>query len=51
MKAYLRDASHVAPVERELLARLPAGTPFIVLEGDVCRADLMVELDCLHAAG
>ena len=34
----------------ELRERLPAGTPFLVLLGDVCRSDLLIELDCLHAA-
>jgi hypothetical protein len=37
-------------VEAQLRERLPAGTPFLVLLGDVCRADLLLELDCLHAA-
>jgi chorismate lyase / 3-hydroxybenzoate synthase len=49
IKAYLRDARDAPWLESELAARLPAGTPFIVLEADVCRADLLVELDCLHA--
>jgi chorismate lyase/3-hydroxybenzoate synthase len=50
IKVYLRHAHDAPLVERELTAQLPAGTPFLVLEGDVCRADLLVELDCLHAA-
>lgn len=50
IKAYLRDQSDAAFVENELRARLPADTPFIVLAGDVCRSDLLLELDCLHAA-
>jgi chorismate lyase/3-hydroxybenzoate synthase len=51
IKAYLRDRSDAAFVEHELRARLPPGTPFVILAGDVCRADLLLELDCLHAAG
>jgi chorismate lyase/3-hydroxybenzoate synthase len=50
IKAYLRDRNDADFVERELRARLPADTPFVVLVGDVCRADLLLELDCLHAA-
>jgi hypothetical protein len=51
IKAYLRERDDAAFVEQELRARLPAGTPFVILAGDVCRADLLLELDCLHAAG
>jgi chorismate lyase/3-hydroxybenzoate synthase len=51
IKAYVRSADDAPLVERALTARLPAGTPFIVLEGDVCRSDLLIELDCQHAAG
>jgi chorismate lyase/3-hydroxybenzoate synthase len=50
IKAYLRDAAHLQVVEQALRERLPADTPFLVLLGDVCRADLLLELDCLHAA-
>ncbi|MEO8017595.1 MAG: pteridine-dependent deoxygenase [Pseudomonadota bacterium] len=50
IKAYLREREALPFVERELRARLPADTPFVVLSGDICRSDLLVELDCLHAA-
>jgi len=50
IKAYLRNRENLVYVEEQLRERLPAGTPFLVLLGDVCRADLMLELDCLHAA-
>jgi chorismate lyase/3-hydroxybenzoate synthase len=49
IKAYLRRQADAGFVERELRARLPSGTPFVVLAGDICRSDLLVELDCLHA--
>jgi chorismate lyase / 3-hydroxybenzoate synthase len=49
IKAYLRNSDDLPFVERELRARLP-GTPFLVLAGDVCRSDLLIELDCLHSA-
>jgi chorismate lyase/3-hydroxybenzoate synthase len=51
IKAYLRERDALPFVERELRARLPADTPFVVLSGDICRSDLLVELDCLHSAG
>ena len=51
IKAYLREREALPFVERELRARLPPDAPFLVLSGDVCRSDLLVELDCLHSAG
>lgn len=51
IKAYVRHRADAALVENKLRARIPADVPFLVLLGDVCRADLLVELDCLHAAG
>lgn len=50
IKAYLRNPHDLDVVERELRARLPAGTKYLVLVGDICRSDLLIELDCLHAA-
>src|SRR5690349_4690596 len=51
VKAYVRHRADVAEVERRLRAQLPDGAPMLVLLGDVCRADLLVEFDCLHTAG
>jgi len=50
IKAYVRDRADAQMVESKLRARLPH-TPCLILHGDVCRADLLVEFDCLHAAG
>jgi chorismate lyase/3-hydroxybenzoate synthase len=50
IKAYVRHAEDLALVESRLRERLPEGTPFLALLGDVCRADLLIEFDCLHAA-
>jgi chorismate lyase/3-hydroxybenzoate synthase len=51
IKAYVRHRGDVEEVESRLRARLPAGADVLVLSGDVCRADLLVEFDCLHTAG
>ncbi len=50
IKAYLRSRENLPYVEQQLRDRLPPGTSFLALLGDVCRADLILELDCLHAA-
>lgn len=51
LKVYLRDASAAAQIEQLLRAELPPGVPYVVLAADVCRADLLVEIDCQHGAG
>jgi chorismate lyase/3-hydroxybenzoate synthase len=50
LKVYLRNRGDVPLVENHVSARLPEGAPLLVLLGDVCRADLLVEFDCLHTA-
>jgi chorismate lyase/3-hydroxybenzoate synthase len=51
IKAYVRHRDHAAEVERRLRAHLSAEASVLVLLGDVCRADLLVEFECLHTAG
>ena len=51
IKACVRNAGDLAIVDDNLRASIPADVPFLILQGDVCRADLLVEFDCLHAAG
>ena len=46
-----RNHGDVAVVESRLRAHLPAEIPLLVLLGDVCRGDLLVEFDCLHTSG
>jgi chorismate lyase/3-hydroxybenzoate synthase len=48
LKVYLRDPALVDDVEALLHERLPRETQFIILHADVCRAELLVEVDCLH---
>jgi chorismate lyase / 3-hydroxybenzoate synthase len=50
IKAYVRNREDLPMVELKLRTHLPS-TPGLILHGDVCRADLLVEFDCLHAAG
>jgi len=50
LKAYVRDPADLPLVDRAIRAHLPVGARYVALQGDVCRADLLVELDCLHAA-
>jgi chorismate lyase/3-hydroxybenzoate synthase len=49
IKAYVRNRADLQTVEAKLQANLPAGASYLVLHGDVCRSDLLVEFDCLHA--
>lgn len=50
IKAYLRRREDLAQVEDGLRAVLPPEAPLLVLHGDVCRSELLVEFDCTHAA-
>jgi len=48
LKIYLRDESLVPEVHAFLRERVPSETQYIVLHADVCREELLVEIDCLH---
>jgi chorismate lyase/3-hydroxybenzoate synthase len=48
LKVYLRRAEDLAMLESSLRSRLPPALPLLVLQGDVCRADLLVEIDGSH---
>lgn len=47
-KIYLRDAALLPEVESIVRQHLPAPTQSLILHADVCRAELLVEADCLH---
>lgn len=47
-KVYLRNAALLPEVEATLRQHLPAQTQWLILQADVCRAELLLELDCLH---
>ena len=34
-----------------LRERVPSETQYVVLHADICRAELLVEIDCLHGEG
>ena len=44
LKAYVRDPADAASVRDFIQQRLP-GTPLLVLHGDICRRELLVEID------
>lgn len=51
IKAYVRHREDLPVVERILRERLPPEIPLLVLRGDVCRQELLVEFDCVAYAG
>ncbi len=48
LKAYLRDRSDASMVEAALRANLPADTSLLLLHADICRAELLIEIDGFH---
>lgn len=51
LRVYLRDAAEAGAVNARLLERLGAQVPFMVLHGDICRRELKVEIEAVHALG
>ncbi len=45
LKAYVRRDADLAAVRAQLVARLPADTPLLLLRGDICRSELLLEID------
>lgn len=50
LKAYVRRREDLAAVAAILRQRLPDAAKRLVLLGDICRAELLVELDGIHTA-
>lgn len=48
LKVYLRDVAERAAVEAAL-ARLAPGVPTVLLQADICRRDLRIEIDGVHS--
>jgi chorismate lyase / 3-hydroxybenzoate synthase len=44
-KVYVRRASDLPAIEKALSAMVPASTPIVYLQADVCREDLLVEIE------
>ena len=49
LKVYLRDSAAAEVAGAHLAECLPPGAQFLMLEADICRAELLVELDCIHS--
>jgi chorismate lyase/3-hydroxybenzoate synthase len=50
LKVYLRDGSAAESAARRLSERLLPGVQWLMLEADICRAELLVEIDCAHGS-
>jgi len=48
LKAYLRRGEDLAAVRAELAREFGADAPLLVLQGDICRTDLSVEIEALY---
>ncbi|HET6603329.1 MAG TPA: pteridine-dependent deoxygenase [Xanthomonadaceae bacterium] len=48
LKVYLREPEATQEAEALLRERLPAGVALLLLEADICRADLLIEIDGIH---
>ena len=44
---YLRHATDLAMIRRELALLLPSGCPITFLQADICRHDLLVEIEAV----
>jgi chorismate lyase/3-hydroxybenzoate synthase len=49
LKGYVRNGSDAGAVVARLRERLPASTPVLLLHGDVCRRELLIEIDGILA--
>lgn len=48
LKVYLREAASAPRIDAFLRENLQESTPRLILNADICREDLLVEIDCLH---
>ena len=51
LKAYLRDPADAAIVSATLRRHAPALNDLLLLAGDICRSELLVEIDGVHRIG
>lgn len=50
IKTYLRDSAHAVKLETALADSLPAGTRYLHLAADICRKDLLLEIEAVRCA-
>ena len=48
LKVYVRHPEHASLIESKLRERLGAKVPMVLLRGDICRAELLLEIDGVH---
>ncbi len=51
IKVYVRNADDAPRVERGLRQHLGNEVPILILAGDICRLDLMLEIEIVHGSG
>ena len=51
LKVYVRDATDADAVAAQLEARLGTRVPWLMLPADVCRRELLVEIEGMHGVG
>ncbi len=51
LKVYVRDAEDADEVAAQLAARLGGQVPWLMLQADVCRRELRVEIEGMHGLG
>jgi chorismate lyase/3-hydroxybenzoate synthase len=49
-KVYVRNATDLSEIRRELTLLLPAGCPITYLQADICRRELLVEIEAVGGA-
>ena len=49
-KVYLRDGAAAHQAAAHLAARLPPGARYLMLQAEICRSELLVEIECVHRA-
>jgi chorismate lyase / 3-hydroxybenzoate synthase len=49
-KVYLRDGAAAPQAAAHLAARLPSGARYLMLEAEICRSELLVEIECVHGS-
>jgi len=48
LKVYLRNDRDAADVERRIRERIPGSAQIMLVSADVCRADLLLEIEAIH---